>query len=70
MNQGSYVLVQCITVNIRLLPTMFEDGAENVCLQLADMHHMQQTCLLHVEVGTVYPECFPLFRLFLVQDLS
>jgi len=70
VNQGSYVLVKCITVNIRLLPTVFEEGAENVFLQLADMRHMQQTCSLFVEVGTLYPECFPLFRLFSVQGLS
>jgi len=34
-----------------LLPTMSEQDAENVCLQLADVHHIQQTCSLHVEVG-------------------
>ena len=51
MSQGSYVLVKGITVNIRLLPTMFEEGADNVCLHLAGMHHMQQTCSLLVEVG-------------------
>jgi hypothetical protein len=30
---------------------MFEEGAENVLLQFADMHHIQQTRSLHVEVG-------------------
>jgi len=31
---------------------MFEKGAENVLLQqLTIMHHTQQTCSLHVEVG-------------------
>jgi hypothetical protein len=30
---------------------MFEEGAENVCLQLADVRHIQQTCSLHAEVG-------------------
>jgi hypothetical protein len=30
VNQGSHVLVKCIAVNIRLLPTMSEEGAENV----------------------------------------
>jgi len=30
---------------------MSEEGAENVCLQLADMCHIRQTCSLHVEVG-------------------
>ena len=51
MNQGSHVLVKRITPNVRLLAIMFEEGAENVFLQLADMGHIQQTCSLHVEVG-------------------
>jgi hypothetical protein len=51
VNQGSHVLVKCITANIRLLANMFEEGAENDFLQLADMHQIQQTCSLHVEVG-------------------
>jgi len=49
---------------------MFEEGAENVFLQLADMSYMQQTCSLLVEVGTLCSECFPLFRLFSLQSLS
>ena len=30
---------------------MIEEGAINVFLQLADMHHIQQTCSLHVGFG-------------------
>jgi len=40
-----------IDYTTRLLPTMSEEGAENICLQLAVMRHTQQTCSLHVEVG-------------------
>lgn len=60
VNQGSHILVKYITVNIRPLPTMFKESAENVSPQLADVRHIQQTrCSLHVEVskenkGTVF----------------
>jgi hypothetical protein len=57
--QGSHILVECITINIRFLPTMSEEGVENVCLQLADMRHVQQTCSLHVEVGRKNTDTVP-----------
>jgi hypothetical protein len=48
INHTARITIDCTT---RLLPTMFEEGAENVLLQLAVMHHTQQTSSLHVEVG-------------------
>ena len=52
-----------MAVNFGFLFTAVKEVAGIGFLQLSDMHHIQQTCLLHVEVlflklKTHYLECF------------
>jgi hypothetical protein len=37
VNRGLSVLIQCISINTRILLTIFKEGAENIALCLADM---------------------------------